>query len=117
MDRVGEDYPRMVHLSNPEFRPELPADNALECSQKFVDVLNLETGELESKFLPDLISEIGGSAVDTGRDGDLPFMQAASRDHRTPCAVLDNLLENTCLPRLMGKVFKKLEATYGKAFC
>ncbi|BBB33256.1 phosphoenolpyruvate synthase [Thermotomaculum hydrothermale] len=46
--RVGNDYPRMVALSDPLLRPEKNVKDIKRYSQKYVDALNLETEQIEA---------------------------------------------------------------------
>ncbi len=46
--RVGNDYPRMVPLTDPSLRPEKDPREILKYSQKQIDLLNLETRQLET---------------------------------------------------------------------
>ncbi|MBW2067218.1 MAG: hypothetical protein JRJ03_20115 [Deltaproteobacteria bacterium] len=63
VDRVGSDYPRMIPLSHPLLRPEVDAAQIRKYSQRLVDLLNLETGRLESvpfqELMPDLPKDPG----------------------------------------------------------
>lgn len=43
VDRVGEDYPRLVFLSHPQLRPEVTAEAIQHYSQRLVDVVDLKT--------------------------------------------------------------------------
>ena len=45
--RVGSDYPKMVALSDPNLRPEKNVKDIKKYSQKYVDVLNLESEKIE----------------------------------------------------------------------
>lgn len=47
VDRVANDYPRMIALSHPSLRPEV-GSQAIKYSQHFVDVINLETNSFET---------------------------------------------------------------------
>jgi len=42
VDRVGQDYPRLIALSHPELRPESSPKDILRYSQRYVDLLDLE---------------------------------------------------------------------------
>lgn len=55
VDRVGNDYPRMVALSHPTLRPESNARMIRHYSQQMMDVLNLEENRLESLPIHDVI--------------------------------------------------------------
>ena len=120
VDRVGEDCARMIPLSDPMLRTEATTDKILKYSQRFVDVLNMETGNLESKPFLELISQIDHPdlffAVSESKDGHIstPLSEGDSIDINNSCITFDNLLKNTCLTRLMKKVFKKLESAYGQ---
>ena len=50
VDRVGQDYPRMVSLSHPQLRPETSTTAVRQHSQWYVDVVDLE--ENDFKTLP-----------------------------------------------------------------
>ncbi len=121
VDRIGEDCPRIVHLSNPKLRPETSAEKIAQCSQKIVDVLNLETGDIESKPLQELMSQLDHPellfGVSENQDSDIsvPLHKDNLININSPCITFDNLLQKTCLPRLMRKVLKKLEKAYGRA--
>ena len=56
VDRVGEDYPRMVALSHPNLRPESGAQEIRYYSQYFMDVLNLETNHLETRPITEILA-------------------------------------------------------------
>jgi hypothetical protein len=43
VDRVSNDYPRMIALSHPQLRPETTAQAIRQYSQWFIDVIDLET--------------------------------------------------------------------------
>ena len=45
VDRVSDDYPRMVALSHPQLRPETTADAISQYSQHYVDVIDLEANQ------------------------------------------------------------------------
>ncbi len=57
VDRVGDDYPRMVPLGLPTLRPEIEAPEIVRYSQRIVDVIDLETNRFErvpfDRFLHD----------------------------------------------------------------
>jgi hypothetical protein len=48
VDRVSDDYPRMLSLSHPLMRPESSADAIRRYSQHYVDVIDLEANEMVS---------------------------------------------------------------------
>lgn len=48
VDRVSNDYPRMVALSHPQLRPETTAGTIRKYSQSFVDVIDLEDNAVKT---------------------------------------------------------------------
>ena len=120
VDRIGEDYPRMVHLSHPGLRPEANAADIIKYSQKIVDVLNLETGKLESKNFRELMEEVNHPdlfyALSENRGGHLaaPMFKQDRLDLSSSCITFDNILAKTLLPKLMKKVLRLLEDAYGR---
>lgn len=120
VDRIGEDCARMIPLSNPMLRSEGPMDCMVQYSQKFVDVLNMETGTIESKPFNELISQINHTnpffAVSENQVCHMstPPFKGNSIDIKGYNIIFDNLVKKTCLPGLMKKVLKKLEQAYGR---
>jgi hypothetical protein len=56
VDRVDNDYPRMVSLSHPKLRPESDIRALRRYSQWFVDVLDLEDNEFKSLPIQDVLA-------------------------------------------------------------
>jgi len=84
VERVSQDYPRMIPLSHPQLRPEVTAEQIRKYSQRLVDVLNLETAALESLPYLDLLEQMPQAdvflAVSVMREGHL----ARRRSRDTP---------------------------------
>ncbi len=59
VDRVGEDYPTMIAPGQPGLRVNATPQQALQYAQKYVDVLNMETGRFESPLIADVLAEVG----------------------------------------------------------
>ncbi len=55
VDRVSNDYPRMIALSHPQLRPELSAEAIRQYSQWFVDVVDLEENSFKTMPLRDVL--------------------------------------------------------------
>ncbi len=55
VDRVSNDYPRMVALSHPDLRPELGAAMIRRYSQRSIDLLNLRENRFETRAVADLL--------------------------------------------------------------
>ena len=118
VDRVGNDYPRMISLSHPTLRPEITAPQIRKYSQKTVDVINLETKDLESIPFLDLLEEIDApelhNAISINSDGHLapPMFKSEKIEPSAACITFDNLINKTPFIRIMKKILKKLEEGY-----
>jgi hypothetical protein len=120
VDRTGQDYPRMIHLSNPLLRPEVEADQISKYSQKIVDVLNLKSGQLNSIPFISLMNEVKHPdlyyAVSINQDGHLspPMFKGRPINISRACLTFENLITKTNLVSLMNKIFRKLNQAYGQ---
>ena len=122
VERVGDDYPRMVSLSEPALRPEATMGEKIKYSQRYVDVLNLETRQVETHNFVDLTNEIlaeGHSLnlreiVSIAEDGMLkpPLFFPERLDHGKCAISFDGLLKGA-FPQLMKRILTKVEAAYG----
>ncbi len=118
VDRVGADYPRMVYLSDPLLRPEATSDKIKRYSQKFMDVMNLETGEVETKHYMDLLREIDHPdlfyVLSEDQAGHLraPMFKQDRVDINSSCITFENLLRKTPLAGVMKKALNMLEEAY-----
>jgi polyhydroxyalkanoate synthesis regulator phasin len=120
VDRVGNDYPRMISLSHPTLRPEITAPQIRKYSQKTVDVINMETKELESIAFVDLLNEIDApelfNTVSINKEGHLaaPMFKSEEFDPSSLVITFDNLIKKTPYIRIMKKILQKLEAAYNR---
>ncbi|MFN2134845.1 MAG: PEP/pyruvate-binding domain-containing protein [Candidatus Promineifilaceae bacterium] len=55
VDRVANDYPRMIALSHPQLRPEMTAGAIRQYSQSYVDVINLKSNQFETRPVHELL--------------------------------------------------------------
>ncbi len=55
VDRVANDYPRIIALSHPQLRPEMSAQAIRQYSQYYVDVIDLEKNSFETIPVHDLL--------------------------------------------------------------
>jgi len=120
VDRVGSDYPRMIPLSHPRLRPEVDANQVLKYSQRRLDALNLESGEVESLSFRELIADLPLDdlfyAFSFNREGHLSpaLFKGQGIDIRNAGITFDNLLEKTPFVPLMKRILHRLESAYGR---
>lgn len=126
VERSGDDYTRIVALSHPTLRPEASLQAQVRYSQRYVDVLNLESREVEEIHFIDLINEI--RREQNAELNAASIVSVVEEDHLTPPRIMPGRLEygeaaitfdgeinNGHLPRLMHRVLKTLEEAYGTA--
>jgi hypothetical protein len=120
VDRVGADYPRMIPLSHPTLRPEVDAGQIARYSQKLVDVLNLETGLLESLPFQEVMAETSIEshfhALSINQSGHLspPLFKGQKVDIGSGCITFENFLKKTPFVFVMKKILHQLEGAYGR---
>ncbi len=119
VERVGEDYPRMVSLSHPTLRPEKSAQEVRYYSQYYMDVINLEANQLQTVPVSEVLR------------GDYPCLRqvasVASDDYIRPIIMtdhsldagslvitLDALLNQTLFAGQLREVLKALELGYSR---
>jgi hypothetical protein len=118
VDRVGNDYPRLVALSHPMLHPEASPKAIRRYSQQYVDLIDLEANQF--KTLP--IQQVVDSRypmmrylfqVDQG--GYLVPMRVMLREAQGGALVLtfDEFLRRTPLARRMTRMLQLLEHHYG----
>ncbi|MEJ2384397.1 MAG: PEP/pyruvate-binding domain-containing protein [Xanthomonadales bacterium] len=59
VDRIGDDYPILIAPGQPGLRVNVTPDEIRRYAPRFVDLINLETGEFETLSLSDLLGEYG----------------------------------------------------------
>jgi len=120
VDRVADDYPRIIPLSHPQLRPEAGAERICGYSQNMVDVINLRTRRLQSVPCAELLETTSHPdlhlVVSVKEDGHLspPLFKTARIDPRKTCITFDNFIKKTPFAPLMKKVLDKLEEAYGR---
>jgi len=117
VDRVGNDFPRLVALSHPLLRPSTDARNIRRYSQQYIDLIDLE--ENTFKTLP--IHEVLDSRypplryfAQVDRDGYFESMRSSLMDGSVKDLVLtfDDLLRRTPFAERLRHILKTLEINY-----
>ncbi len=117
VDRIANDYPRMVALSHPQLRPEETLKSIRYHSQHFVDALDLEKNILTS--LP--IESVLGSdyyplrwlvSVDDGDTVRPPLSMGHNIDPRQLILTFDHLLQRGEFVPLIKTVLTRLAQEY-----
>ncbi len=119
VDRVANDYPRMVALSHPTLRPEATADKIRKYSQKFVDVINLKKNSFETHPLSDVLDfDYPGveylASVDNGDYLSPIHSLGAGVAPENMVLTFDRLLKEKRFTDLMKGILKSVERAYGR---
>jgi hypothetical protein len=116
VNRVANDYPRIVALDAPLVKPHANMEDARRFSQHDVDVLNLEEGQLQPLPVNEVLNENLVDRIDLMAVKD---MEATSRMREMGrpnpdvwTLTFDELLSTTGFSETMQKMLKRLEAVY-----
>ncbi len=118
VERVGNDYPRIVALSHPTLHPDDSPQAIRRYSQQFVDVIEMQTNSLASKPVHDVLRPNYPGLnylVELAEDEYLrPPMGLIGRDDVSKFTItFDGLLRRTPLVPMMKSLLQNLEQHYG----
>ena len=117
VDRLGNDYPRMVNLSHPQLRPEVTRKTIRYYSQHHVDLIDIEKNELvtlpvEEVLDADFPSLRWVASVDDGDTVRPPASIGLNLDPGQLVLTFDSLLQRSEFVPLMKKVLSSLTKEY-----
>jgi hypothetical protein len=117
VDRVANDYPRIIALSHPQLRPEVGASKVRKYSQHFVDVVDLKDNVFKTLPVRDVIADDYPALryLATVSKGDylspiLSRLDAGNVDDLV--LTFDQLTRDKGFVSLMKAILKKLERHY-----
>ncbi len=119
VDRVSNDYPRMVALSHPDLRPEIGAAKIRRYSQRSVDLINLRKNRFETLPVADLLDMEFPSArllvsVDHGDYLQQPPAYDPNLSPRDLILSFDGLLTKTGFVPLMKTILQAIAGQFGR---
>jgi hypothetical protein len=120
VDRVGDDYPRLVPLATPTLRPESTLEAQKRYSQTHVDVINLKTNSYEILPLKSFwcAEKMPGveQIISIEEDDYLqaPYADIPPENYPRGVVTFENLLKNTPLPAIMMDMLQVLEEAYDR---
>ena len=117
VERVDQDYPRMVGLSHPLLRPVKGAAEIKRYSQRFIDVIDLPANALTTIPIAEILAnDFPGlqyvASVDEGDYVQPMFSLGTTIAPEKLILTFENLLKNTDFVKLMKTMLKKLELHY-----
>ncbi len=116
VNRVESDYPRIVALDNPLFRPHGSLDDARRFSQHDVDVINITSNTLETVSFTEKIGRKLGNRLDLfgmrDHEATQRMRDLGKKEEEAWILTFDNLLSKTGFPGVMHRMLKGLEEIY-----
>ncbi|MBN2469402.1 MAG: hypothetical protein JXN59_01665 [Anaerolineae bacterium] len=117
VDRVANDYPRMIALSNPMLRPETRASQIKQYSQHLIDVIDLEDNTFKTLPITDVIDAgypaLRLIAAELRGDYIKPFiMRPTQIDPNALVFTFEQLLRQTNFARIMREMLACLQRRY-----
>jgi len=119
VERLSNDYARMVALSHPNLRPAVGAAQLRRYSQHYADVINLAQNEFQTLPVTDLLTMDYPAArylvsIDRGDYIQAPMTYDPSLPPQDLVLTFENLLARTQFVPLMKTILKTLEARFGQ---
>jgi hypothetical protein len=119
VDRVSNDYPRMVALSHPDLRPEVGAAKIRRYSQRSADVISLAENQFQTRPASELLDMDFPSArllvsVDRGDYLQPPPAYDPNLSPRNLVLTFDGLLTKTGFVPLMKAILKTISDRFGR---
>jgi hypothetical protein len=117
VERVANDYPRMVALSHPQLRPEKTANEIRKYSQHFVDLIDLADNRMKTLPVTEVISaNYPGvrllAALDQGDYVQPIFSLGGGPDPGAMVLTFDGLVQDTHFVLAMKTILRTLERYY-----
>ncbi len=117
VDRVGNDYPRLVALSHPTLRPSSAPKMIRRYSQQYVDLIDLEDNQFKTLSVNDVLNADYiplRYLVQVDQDGYLSSLRSAvdARDNHNLLVTFDDMLRRTPFAERMRNMLHLLEAQY-----
>ena len=116
VNRVENDYPRIVALDAPLTKPYAKLEDVQRFSQHEVDILNLQDNDFQTLPAADLLTDSIETHLDLIATRDMAasaYLQSQGKNTKDAWILtFDELLASTPFARTMSKMLKKLEQVY-----
>lgn len=119
VDRVGNDFPRLIALSHPMLRPSSEPNSIRRYSQHYVDLIDLQKNEFDTLPVHDVLKPEYKPLrfiAQLEEDGYFSSLRSRPMASDIPNLVLtfDELLKRTCFADRMRNILQTLEKIYQK---
>jgi hypothetical protein len=118
VDRVGNDYPRLVALSHPLLHPESSSKSIRRYSQQYVDLIDLKENSFKTLPISEVLNpryKLFRYLVQIDQGGYLTPVRYSIQEGTKDQIVLtfDQFLQRTPLAKRLSKLLQLLEKAYG----
>lgn len=121
VDRTGKDFPVLMSPGQPNIRVSVSQDEIIRYAQKYMDVINLEKGCLETVSIENIIKECGSKfpclshivSIDEGDHIQLSPGSMFNIENKDVVVTFHNLLEKSPVPLFFKTVLSILESEIG----
>ncbi len=117
VDRVGNDYPRLIALSHPTLTPSSSAQSIRRYSQQFIDLIDLQQNRFTTLPVKDVLNQKVPQLrflAQLDSEGYFQTLRSNLVEGKPENLVLtfDELLRRTDFPQLMRELLATLESEY-----
>jgi hypothetical protein len=116
VNRVENDYPRIVALDAPLIKPYAKQEDIKRFSQSEADILNLQDNNFQTLPVTDLLTDSFETHLDMIATRDIAaseYLQSLGKPAKDAWILtFDELLENTAFAQTMSSMLRKLEQVY-----
>jgi len=116
VNRVEDDYPRIIALDNPLSNPHADMDDRRRFSQHFIDILNIKDNKMETVSFLDMVDNGLNIRLDLfgvlDHEATERIHELGKKDKSIWILTFDNLMTKTSFPGVMHRMMKKLEEIY-----
>ncbi|MHB8094880.1 MAG: PEP/pyruvate-binding domain-containing protein [Candidatus Aminicenantales bacterium] len=121
VDRVENDYPALISPGQPAIRVNVMPEEAVHYAQRYIDVINMDSGRLETRSIDEILEEVGDNYPLWNRifsitDGAIVRKPNPALDHpggEGMIAKFEGLVEDTGFIRQMKEIMRELKETFG----
>jgi hypothetical protein len=120
VERIGDDYPRLVALSHPTLQPDDSTEAIRRYSQRYVDVIDLADNAFKSLAIHEVLTPRYPplrliAQLETDGFFITPRMRVAQNDLPNLALTFDGVLRRTNFASLLARMLRHLEAHYHNA--
>ncbi len=120
VDRTSNDYPILISPGQPQLKVNVTIDEIIRYSPKYIDLINLETGEFETVEINDILKEFGNDypiihqIVSILRQGHLLQTRPMGIDFKNdyPVTTFEGLISRTNFVTVVKDILDVLQKQY-----